>query len=85
MSGFVAFNHSSALLSEKVVVLVHQASGVAKPVNLLDYLGEDVQKSMSIGIVVEDIFAPVTASGDMIESVGKFDANEARHGQERMG
>jgi hypothetical protein len=66
-------------------VVVHQAPGVAKPVNLLDYLGEDVQLSMSIGIVVEDIFAPVTASGDMIESVGKFDANEARHGQGRVG
>lgn len=43
-------------------MVVHQASDLTKPVKLLDYLGEDVQKSMSIGIVVEDIFAPVTAS-----------------------
>jgi hypothetical protein len=68
-----------------VVVLVHQVPGVAKPVNLLDYLGEDVRKSMSIGIVVKDIFAPVTASGNMIETVGKFEVNEARHGQGKMG
>jgi hypothetical protein len=84
-SRFVAFNHSSAPLSEQVVVLVHQAPGVAKPINLLDYLGEDVRKSMSIGIVVKDIIAPVTASGNMIETVGKFEVNEARHGQGRMG
>lgn len=64
---------------------VDQAPGVAQPVELLDYLGEDVPNSMLIGIVVEAFFTPVTASGDTIERVGTFDANEARHGQGRMG
>ncbi len=60
-SRLVAFYHSTAPLSEQVLVVVHQAPGVAQPVELFDYLGVDVQKRISIGIVVEDIFAPVTA------------------------
>ena len=56
-----ASNHSSALLYEQFVVVVRQAPGVVQPVELFDYLGVDVQKRISIGIVVEDIFAPVTA------------------------
>jgi len=42
-----------------VAVVVHQAPGVAQPVELPDYVGEDVQKSMSIGIAVEEVFAPL--------------------------
>jgi hypothetical protein len=56
-----ASNHSSAPPSEQVVVVVHQAPGVVQPVELFDYLGVDVRKRISTGIVVEDIFAPVTA------------------------
>jgi hypothetical protein len=30
-------------------------------------------------IVVDDVFAPVTARGDVIERVWEFDANRTRH------
>ena len=60
-SRLAASNQSSAPLCEQLVAVVHQAPGVVQPVELFDYLGVDVQKRISIGIVVEDIFAPVTA------------------------
>lgn len=61
-------------------MVVHRAPGVAQPVKPFDYLSVQVQKTISIGIVVEDIFSLVTARGDTIERVKKFDADRARHG-----
>jgi len=60
-SRLAASNHSSAPLREQLVAVVHHAPGVVQPVELFDYLAVDVQKRISIGIVVEEIFAPVTA------------------------
>jgi hypothetical protein len=44
-----------------MVVVVQQTPRVAQPVELLDYLGKDIQKGLPINIIIKDIFAPVTA------------------------
>jgi hypothetical protein len=44
-------------------------------VELPDNLAEDVQESLQIDIVLEDILAPVAARGDVVQGVGKFDGN----------
>ena len=41
---------------------------------------EGVHKTLPIDIVVEDIFAPITPSGDVIERVWKLDADGTGHG-----
>src|SRR5579859_1424106 len=67
-------------LDEQMVVVVHQAPGIAQPVELPDHLAEDAQKALPVGVVLEDVLAPVAARGDVIERVGEFDADWTRHG-----
>ena len=58
---------------------VHQAPCVAQSVELLDYLGKGVQKGLPINIIIEDVFAPVTARSDVIQRVREFDSDRAGH------
>jgi hypothetical protein len=40
---------------------------------LRDYLGKDVQKGVPIGIIIEDVFAPVAARSDVVQRAWKLD------------
>ena len=60
-----------------MIMVVHQAPGVTHPVELPDHLPQRFEEQLAIFVVLEDIFATVTARGDMIESVGEFDAGGA--------
>ena len=62
-----------------MVVIVHQAPGVTHPVELRDHLPQSFQEQLAVFLVFEDIFATVTARGDLIESVGEFYAEGAGH------
>ena len=46
---------------------------------MLDNMGEGIHKPLPIAIVIDDVFTPVTARGDVIERVWEFDANRMRH------
>jgi hypothetical protein len=60
-----------------MVVVVHQTPRIAQPVELLCYLGKDIQKGLPIKIAIEDVFAPVSARGDVVQRVWKFDPDGA--------
>ena len=60
-----------------MVVVVHQTLRVAQPVELLDYLGEDIQKGVPVGIIIEDVFAPVSARGNVVQRAWKHDPDGA--------
>ena len=60
-----------------MVMVVHQASGMAKPVELPDRLSKCLQKGLVVLVVLENSFAPVAPRGDVIQGVGEFDADGA--------
>ncbi|UCH48782.1 MAG: hypothetical protein JSU95_02980 [Betaproteobacteria bacterium] len=47
-------------------------------------MSEDVQKGVPIGIVFEDVLAPVTVRGDVTHGIAEFDADGARHEGRRL-
>ena len=62
-----------------MIMVVHQAPGITHPVELSDHLAQGFEEQLAIFVVLENIFATVTARGDVIESVGEFDAEGAGH------
>ena len=67
-------------LHQKMVVVVHQTPGIAEPVELVDDLTQCLEKSLPIQVVVKNVFAPIASGGDVIERIGKFNTEGARHG-----
>ena len=39
--------------------------------------GEDIQKGVPVGIIIEDVFAPVSARGNVVQRAWKFDPDWA--------
>jgi hypothetical protein len=68
-------------LDHDMVVVIHQAPGVAHPVEAGTGIGEDVQPKQAVGIVVVDVFTAVATRGDVVESAGKFNAQRSGHAQ----
>ena len=60
-----------------MVMVVHQAPGMAKPIELLDRLRQRLQKDSPILVILENGFTPVATRGDVIQGVGEFDADGA--------
>ena len=44
------------------------------PIELPDHLPESFEEQLAIFVILENIFAAVTACGDVIEGVGEFDS-----------
>lgn len=63
-----------------VVVVLHQAVGVASPTGSTADGGEDVEPLLPVGVVGKDLFPPVAATGDMIKGMGVFNAKWSGHG-----
>ena len=60
-----------------MIMVVHQAPGVTHPVELPDHLPQRFEEQLAIFVVLEDVFATVTARCDVIEGAGEFDAEGA--------
>ena len=56
-----------------MVVIDHQAVGVADPVEVLDHRAEDAQERMTVFVVLLNRLATITAGGEVVERAGKFD------------
>jgi len=67
-------------LDEKVVVVAHQAVGVAEPAVPLDDGGEDGEEKFPVISSVIDHPPGVAAGGDVVDGAGEFDAQRAGHG-----
>lgn len=64
-------------LNQQVVMVVHQTPRMACPVELGDDFFQSLQKHLPVLIVLKNILAPVTARGNMVESIGKLNADWA--------
>jgi hypothetical protein len=56
-----------------VIVIAHQAIGVAEPVKSLDDVKKNAEKELSIGFVLKDRLSLVAAGGDVVECSVVFD------------
>ena len=65
---------------EQMVVVAHEAIGIKPPTLLADFLRQEVEEGLSVGVVEEDVFAPVTSGGEVIDSAGEFEAKGTDHG-----
>jgi citrate lyase beta subunit len=67
-------------LDKDMVMVGHEAVGVADPIIPLVDVLEGVQEVQSILVVLEDGLLLVTAGGNVINSTGVFDAEGTGHG-----
>jgi hypothetical protein len=56
-----------------MVVVIHQAVSMAKPVKSLGHLGKDSKKKLPITMIPKDRFLLVPPGGDVIERAVVFD------------
>jgi hypothetical protein len=66
-------------LDEQMIVIIHQAVGMAKPVEPGNNGNEDVKKEQPILVVPKDGTAGIPTGGDMVYCTGIFYAQRARH------
>jgi hypothetical protein len=64
---------------EEVIVVVHEAESVAKPVVAFIDVGENPKKGLSVLVVFKNGFLFVPAGSDMIYGAGIFYAKGAGH------
>ncbi len=65
--------------NDQMVVIGHLAPGVDRPVVALADLRQDVEPDLPVGIVQINIFPPITARRDMVQTTGEFQSERTRH------
>ncbi|MDO9400190.1 MAG: hypothetical protein Q7T46_01805 [Polaromonas sp.] len=63
-----------------VEVVVHEAVGVAYPIEALADLAEEGEPLLAVSIVQIDRLSPVATRGNVVQSAGEFNAQGAGHG-----
>src|SRR3990172_8380220 len=71
-------------LNQQVVVVIHQAPGMAYPVESGNDLSEGREEQQTVLVVLKDIFLPIPARSDVIERIGKFQAEGAGHNEKTI-
>ncbi len=66
-------------LNQQVVVVVHQAVGMAEPPIAGDDLAEGLEKDLATRVVPEDLLPGVPPGGEMIDRTRIFDSEGPRH------
>jgi hypothetical protein len=66
-------------LDEQMIVIIHQAVGMAKPVEPGNNGNEDVKKEQPILVVTKDRAAGIPSGGNMVNGTGILYAQWARH------
>jgi hypothetical protein len=57
---------------QQMVMIVHQAIGMAAPSKSVDHMGESRQKGLPIDIGAHDLLPGIAPARDMIDRVRKF-------------
>jgi hypothetical protein len=65
---------------EEMIVIVHQAVGMAAPPIAIDHIREEREKLRAVSIIADDVLAGIAPTGDMIDGSGKLDAERTCHG-----
>lgn len=66
---------------QKMVVVVHQAIGMAEPAEASHRLGQDRQPGLAIRVIARDPLAGVAPTGNMVDGVGKLKSQGTGHGE----
>ena len=64
---------------EEMVMVGHQAIGVAAPAKALNSVAEQVEKLLSVSIVHKDVVAAIATGRDMIDATGEFHTQGTSH------
>ena len=67
-------------LQHQVIVVAHQAIGQHAGIEAVDSSPQNRQQPMAVGVVGEDLFAPVATRRHVIDGTGELDAQWAGHG-----
>jgi hypothetical protein len=67
-------------LDQKMVVVGHEAIGVAQPIVALVYMLKGVEEVLAVLVVFEDGLLLVTTGGYMVDCTGVFYAKRTGHG-----
>jgi len=62
---------------QQVVVVVHEATGIATPALLLDLFGEEVDEALAIPVVGENRFTCISTGGNVVNGTGELEAERA--------
>ena len=63
----------------QMIVIAHQTLGIASPALLEDFVTEQFQEMLPVGLVVIDRLLVVAASGEVVERARVFHAKLASH------
>jgi hypothetical protein len=72
-------------LHHQVVVVRHQTIRINHPTKALTNLAQNLQPSLAVVVAQVIVFSPITARGDVIKRVVKFEAEGAGHGWTLFG
>jgi len=61
-------------VQHEVVVVAHQAVGQGLGIEARECLRYDLQHTLPVQVIDEDVLAPVATGGDVIDGAGEFDA-----------
>jgi hypothetical protein len=59
-------------LNHQMIVIAHQAVGVTQPVEILDHRSQNIQKSMTVFVVLEDPLLAVAPRRNVVERTRKL-------------
>ena len=66
--------------NEEMVVIVHQAVGMAAPAVAIDHMGEEGEPLRPITVVRHDVLPGIPPTGDMVDGPRIFNAQRTGHG-----
>jgi hypothetical protein len=70
---------SVGCINEQMLMIVHQAIGVAEPIIPKGNIGECIQEHLSVLIISENCLSFVSSARDVINSTWKFYAQRTSH------
>jgi hypothetical protein len=65
-------------LDEEMIVVVHQALGVAEPAVAIDDMGQEGEPLGPIAVIVHDVLPGIAPTGDVVDGAGEFKAKRTR-------
>lgn len=67
---------------EEMIVIVHQAVGMAQPAVAIDDVGQNREPLGAVAVVGHDILPGIAPAGDMVDGAGYLNAEWTSHGRE---
>ena len=68
---------------QEMIVVVHQAVGVAAPAEAVDHVGKPFQEQCAISIIEHDGLSGIAATRNMINGAGIFQSERTSHSRRR--